>query len=108
MADGMNANPQNPQKDLGDVAPPHNLDAEQAILGALLYDNEVYHRLEVPLRPEHFYDPLHGRIFEVLISLIEKGRLADPVTLHDHFVRDGGLLIPEERLTLHDIGIFGT
>jgi replicative DNA helicase len=91
MADGMNANPQNPQTDLGAVAPPHNLDAEQAILGAMLYDNEVYHRLDVPLRAEHFYDPLHGRIYEVLVSLIEKGRLADPVTLYDHFVRDGGL-----------------
>ena len=43
---------------------PHNLDAEQAFLGALLYDNELFHRVADWLKPEHFYDPVHGRIFD--------------------------------------------
>ena len=44
-------------------APPHNIEAEQALLGALLFDNEVYQRVGDWLKPDHFYDPLHARIF---------------------------------------------
>ncbi len=72
-------------------APPHNLDAEQGLLGAILYDNEVIHRLGDKLKPHHFYDPVHGRIFEVCMSLIAAGRLADGVTLREHFIRENAL-----------------
>ena len=70
---------------------PHNLDAEQAFLGALLYDNEVYHRVADWLKPAHFYDPVHGRIFETAIDLIGRGSLADAVVLKTHFDKDDGL-----------------
>ncbi len=70
---------------------PHNLQAEQALLGALLFDNETFNRIGDRLRPAHFYDPVHGRIFEVCAGMIAKGRLADGVTLREHFARDGGL-----------------
>ncbi|MBR9826081.1 MAG: replicative DNA helicase [Alphaproteobacteria bacterium] len=70
---------------------PHNLDAEQAFLGALLYDNEVFHRVADWLKPEHFYDPVHARIYETATDLIGKGSLADAVVLKTHFDRDDGL-----------------
>ena len=60
---------------------PHNIDAEQALLGAILVNNEAYHRVGEYLRPEHFYEPVHGRIFEAMTRLIEAGRIADHVTL---------------------------
>lgn len=70
---------------------PHNLDAEQALLGALLYDNEIYHRVADWLKTEHFYDPVHGRIYETAADLIGKGSLADAVVLKTHFEQDDGL-----------------
>ncbi len=70
---------------------PHNLDAEQAFLGALLYDNEVYHRVADWLKAEHFYDPVHARIYDTATDLIGKGSLADAVVLKTHFDRDDGL-----------------
>ena len=70
---------------------PHNLDAEQAFLGALLYDNEVYHRVADWLKVDHFYDPVHARIYETATDLIGKGSLADAVVLKTHFERDDGL-----------------
>ncbi len=45
---------------------PHNIEAEQALLGAILINNEAYHRISEFLRPEHFYEPVHGRIFEAM------------------------------------------
>ncbi len=70
---------------------PHNLDAEQALLGALLLDNEVYNRIGDFLAARHFYDPVHGRIFAVASEMIGKGALADPITLRDRFSEDEGL-----------------
>jgi replicative DNA helicase len=72
---------------------PHNVEAEQALLGAILINNEAYHRVAEFLRPEHFYEPVHGRIFEAMMRLVEQGRLADHVTLkvafdHDEALRD--------------------
>ncbi len=68
-----------------DDALPHNLDAEQALLGALLYDNEVYNRVGGFLKSEHFFDPVHGRIFEACASQIAHGRLASPALLKNLF-----------------------
>ena len=70
---------------------PHNLDAEQSFLGALLYDNEIFHRVADWLKAEHFYDPVHARIYETATDLIGKGSLADAVVLKTHFDRDDGL-----------------
>jgi replicative DNA helicase len=72
---------------------PHNIEAEQALLGAILINNEAYHRISEFLRPEHFYEPVHGRIFAVMSGLIERGRVADHITLkvafeHDEALRD--------------------
>ena len=64
---------------------PHNLPAEQNLLGALLLDNDVMERIDDRLRAEHFYDPLHGRIFSTMMRLIDRGQLANPVTLKTFF-----------------------
>ncbi len=70
---------------------PHNLEAEQALLGAILFDNETYNRITPLLQPKHFYDPVHGRIFAACSELIAAGDLADGVTLKERFARDGGI-----------------
>ncbi|MGX6647587.1 replicative DNA helicase [Maricaulaceae bacterium MS644] len=72
-------------------APPHNIEAEQALLGALLFDNEVYQRVGDWLKPDHFYDPLHARIYETASQLIIGGSLADAVVLKSKFERDPGM-----------------
>jgi len=70
---------------------PHNLEAEQALLGAILFDNETYNRITPLLQDRHFYDPVHGRIFAACAELISAGELADGVTLKERFARDGGI-----------------
>jgi replicative DNA helicase len=82
--------PSAPQPATPRVAP-HNLEAEQALLGAILFDNETYNRINGNLRPHHFYDPVHGRIFQACVELIAAGDLADGVTLRERFARDGGI-----------------
>ncbi|MFO1068158.1 MAG: replicative DNA helicase [Geminicoccaceae bacterium] len=67
---------------------PHNLDAEQALLGAILVNNETYHRVADFLRAEHFYEPVHTKIFECVAQRIARGQLADPVTLKTLFEDD--------------------
>ena len=62
-------------------AQPHSIEIEQALLGSILIDNETHHRCADFLRPEHFYDPVHKRLFETITSRITKGQLADPNTL---------------------------
>ncbi len=70
---------------------PHNLEAEQALLGAILFDNETYNRITALLQDKHFFDPVHGRIFAACAELISAGELADGVTLKERFARDGGI-----------------
>ncbi len=65
--------------------PPHNLEAEQALLGAIFLNNEALDRVSGFLTPEHFFDPLHGRIYEKLTTLIHAGRPATPVTVKTFF-----------------------
>eukprot|EP01093_Parvamoeba_rugata_P002919 TRINITY_DN1369_c0_g1_i2.p4 TRINITY_DN1369_c0_g1~~TRINITY_DN1369_c0_g1_i2.p4 ORF type:complete len:250 (+),score=68.48 TRINITY_DN1369_c0_g1_i2:3414-4163(+) len=67
---------------------PHNFEAEAALLGAILNNNAAYERVSDILRPEHFADGRHGRIFEACGKLIERGQLANPVTLKAYFKQD--------------------
>ena len=66
---------------------PHNIDAEQALLGAILVNNEAMDRVSAFLDMSHFYDPLHAQIFEVAGKLIQAGKQATPVTLRADFRR---------------------
>jgi replicative DNA helicase len=72
--------------------PPHNLQAEMAVLGAILFDNNAHQRVSDVLKPRDFYAPANSAIFEVLDRLISGGRVADGVTLREHFERDGKLV----------------
>jgi len=71
--------------------PPHNYEAEQALLGAILVNNRAYERVSEFLKPEHFADPHHGRIFEACGKLVERGQMANPVTLKSFFEADNSL-----------------
>ena len=65
--------------------PPHNFDAEQALLGAIFCNNECFWSVAEFLEPKHFADPVHVLIYEAVAALIEKGRPANPVTLKPRF-----------------------
>src|SRR5271157_3451624 len=71
--------------------PPSTLQAEQALLGALLANNKAYERVSEFLLPEHFADPIHGRIFQAIHRRVEAGQLADAVTLKAEFEHSGVL-----------------
>jgi replicative DNA helicase len=60
---------------------PHNVEAEQALLGAILVNNDAFDRVSDFLKPEHFYEAIHAKIFETAAALIRAGKLASPVTL---------------------------
>ncbi|MDQ2802000.1 MAG: replicative DNA helicase [Pseudomonadota bacterium] len=71
--------------------PPSNVQAEQALLGALLANNKAYERVSEFLSAEHFADPIHGRIYQAIARRIEAGQLADAVTLKAEFEHSGVL-----------------
>ncbi len=69
--------------------PPSNDRAEMALLGALLANNKAYERISEFLAPEHFVDPVHGRIYQAIVRRVEAGQLADAVTLKAEFEHSG-------------------
>src|SRR5215469_10997032 len=78
-----------------EVSPPHapaNIEAEQALLGAILYDNGAYERISDALQPQHFYEPFHGRLFAAIEAHIRRGQLADPTLLAEQFARDAAFV----------------
>ena len=74
---------------------PRSIEAEQALLGALLANNKAYEKLSEFLKPEHFSDPIHARVFEVIARLIQRGHQADVITLKNYLEQEG---------TLNDVG----
>jgi len=70
---------------------PHNIEAEQQLLGAILTNNDVYDRIAATIRAEHFFEPVHQRIFEIAVARIQKNALASPVTLKAFLEDDQGL-----------------
>ena len=70
---------------------PHNFEAEKALLGAIFANNNAYDRVASYLRPECFADPTHGIIFDAISKLIERGQIADPITLHNFFEQNGSI-----------------
>src|SRR3954464_1928067 len=74
------------RKPAEDTAPayrtaPHNIEAEQSLLGAILVNNEALYRVSDFLEPTHFFEPIHQQIYDIARSLIRTGKLASPVTL---------------------------
>ncbi|MBM3560464.1 MAG: replicative DNA helicase [Alphaproteobacteria bacterium] len=73
------------------VAPrtlPHNVQAEASLIGAILANNRAFERVQDFLEPQHFADPAHGRVYAACKTLIERGQLAQPVTLRNYLERD--------------------
>lgn len=70
---------------------PHNIEAEQALLGAILINNLAYSRVADLVKAEHFYEPVHGRIFGAMAELIGSGQLANHITLKAAFEADESL-----------------
>ena len=70
------------------AALPSNVEAEQALLGAVLFDNAAYERLSDRLQARHFFEPFHQRLFGAMEEHIRKGQLAEPLTLMERFRRD--------------------
>lgn len=88
MADGANT----PEKfnQQPDEKLPVSLDAEQAILGAVLFDNEILVRASAFLNAEHFFDPVHRMIYEAAKDLVDSGRLASPVAMDTYLSSSPG------------------
>lgn len=75
---------------------PHNIEAEQSLLGAILVNNDAFYRVSDFLEPKHYFEPLHQTIFETASSLIRMGKIATPVTLKTFLPADtdvGGMTI---------------
>jgi replicative DNA helicase len=82
-----------PALDLRPIEPeiphaPANIEAEQALLGAILFDNAAYERLSDNLQARHFYEPFHARLYAAMEDHIRKGQLAEPIVLMERFRRD--------------------
>lgn len=70
---------------------PSSPEAEHAVIGAALYDNEAYQLVEDVLKGEHFYEPLHGRIWDQISKLIRRGHRAEPVAVMEALKDDAAL-----------------
>lgn len=70
---------------------PHNMRAEQALLGAILINNRALEKVNEFLRAEHFFIPAHQRIYETIEKLAERGIVANPITLAPHVENDKDL-----------------
>src|ERR1700741_4398403 len=77
---------------------PHNIEAEQGLLGAVLVNNDAFYRVSDFLEPKHFYEPIHQTIYETSASLIRMGKVATPVTLKTFLPADtdiGGMTVAQ-------------
>ena len=98
--------------DAGFRTAPHNLEAEQALLGAILINNDAFDRVSDFLKPEHFSEELHKRIYDVASQLIRAGKVATPITLKTFLGETdlGGITIPQylARLAAEATAIINT
>ena len=72
----------------GPQALPQNVEAEAALLGALMIDNRLVEDVQLKLQAHHFFEPLHGRIYESILRMTDANRIANPVTLKPLFDAD--------------------
>lgn len=84
----------------GQRTPPHNDDAEEALIGSMLLSRDATAEAIGHCQPEDFYKPLHGTIFSAICSLYEKGEPVDPVTVAEELRRRGFAEIVEDKSLL--------
>ena len=70
---------------------PCNIEAEQAVIGSILVSNEIYDEVSALIDSKKFFDPIHVKLYETIEKLINKGLLANPITLKNHFENNEGL-----------------
>ncbi|MCR2832622.1 replicative DNA helicase [Parerythrobacter lacustris] len=70
---------------------PNNIEAEAAFIGAVLIDNRVVEELPIAIRAEHFFEPVHQRIYDRILRLLDRGAVVTPVTLKPYFEADEAL-----------------
>jgi replicative DNA helicase len=90
LAPLLDLRPAPPANDIAHA--PANIEAEQALLGILLYDNAAYERLIDKLAGQHFFEPFHGRLFDSIQKHVQRGQLAEPILLAEQFARDPAFL----------------
>jgi replicative DNA helicase len=96
---------------------PHNIELEQALLGAILVNNEAFYRVSDLLEPRHFFNAIHQQIYEITASLVRVGKVATPITLKTFLPPDidvGGLTVSQylarlaaEATTVINAGDYG-
>ena len=74
-----------------DQKQPSNIEAEQALLGSILVNNDIIDEVSTIINPTSFYDPAHNKIYEVIETLNNKGMIANPITLKNFFEKDNML-----------------
>jgi replicative DNA helicase len=67
---------------------PHNIEAEAALLGALMIDNRMVEDVQIKVKADHFFEPVHGRIYDAILKLSDRNMVANPVTLKPMFDAD--------------------
>jgi len=77
----LNPVPDAPAPNAGEARMPRNVEAEAALLGALMIDNRIGEDVQMMLGAQHFFEPLHGRIYDAILKLIDRNMVANPVTL---------------------------
>ena len=87
---------------------PCNLEAEQALLGAILVNNEIMARVNDFLKEEHFFEPLHQRIFSNAARLIDRQNIANPVTLKPFFENDQAIIDIGDKDYLKKLASYST
>ena len=94
---GRRAAVANPSEPTAYRAPPLSVEAEQALLGAILVNNDAFDRVSDFLKPEHFVEEIHRRIYEIAGSLVRAGKLASPITLKTFLGEHdlGGVSVPQ-------------
>ena len=70
---------------------PHNTEAEQSLLGAIMLNNDCFENISEILLPDHFATPINGKIYEAICTLIRQGQVADPITLKAYFEKNDEL-----------------
>ncbi|WP_254492292.1 replicative DNA helicase [Bartonella sp. B1099] len=67
---------------------PHNIEAEQALLGAIMINNDALESVSDFLKPEHFFEAFHQRLFDIILQIVQKGKVADPITMKPFIAND--------------------
>jgi replicative DNA helicase len=81
----------NPAEPAATPTLPQNIEAEAALLGAMMIDNRLVEDVGLKLKSHHFAEPLHGRIYDSILRLTDKNMVANPVTLRPMFEADEGM-----------------